>query len=103
MFRMLTLYYRPTCPFCRRVLAVIDRLELQVELKDVNEEAIYEELLSIFEKGTVPYLIDTEKSVSMPESDDIVVHLQKNYGKQEVAPTRPRVHIADSVCLSCEG
>ena len=47
MLSMLTLYYRPTCAFCRRVLAVIDRLSLEVELKDINDEVVEAELITV--------------------------------------------------------
>ncbi len=103
MFRMLTLYYKPTCPFCRRVLAVIDRLQIQVELKDVNDQAFKDELMNRGKKTQVPYLVDTAGAVEMYESDAIVSYLQTNYGKQSASPVRPRVHIADNVCISCEG
>lgn len=99
---MLTLYYRSTCPFCRRVMAVIDRLELEVEMKDVTESEIEAELIASTGKKQVPYLVDAEKNVEMFESDAIVAHLQTHYGKT-TAPTRPRLHISDNACVSCEG
>jgi len=100
---MLTLYYKPTCPFCRRVLAVIDRLDVPVELRDVTESAVEAELVAIGGKEIVPYLIDTDKAVEMYESDEIVNHLQTHYGKVGSTPARPRVSISDNVCVSCEG
>lgn len=103
MFRMLTLYYKPTCPFCRRVTAVIDRLQLTVELKDTEEAAFAAELIARGGKATVPYLVDANMNVEMYESDDIVAHLQTNYGKAAAAPSRPRISISDNVCVSCEG
>ena len=102
MFRMLTLYYKTTCPFSRRVLAVIDRLGLQVELKDADDAEIMAELEARGGIAQVPYLIDEAQAVEMYESDAIVNHLQTTYGKVVVA-TRPRVHIADNVCIACEG
>ncbi len=99
---MLTLYYKPTCPFCRRVMAVIDRLELEIEMKDVNDSEIEAELIGRAGKKQVPYLVDSEKNIEMFESDAIVAHLQTNYGKVS-APTRPRMHISDNACVSCEG
>jgi len=100
---MLILYYKPTCPFCRRVLAVVDRLEIEVELKDISaDEAIAAELVEKGGKRQVPYLVDTEKDVAMYESDDIVAYLQTNYGNSS-APSKPRVHISDATCTSCEG
>ncbi len=101
---MLTLYYKPTCAFCRRVLAVIDRLELEAELKDISEDTALEaELIALGGKKAVPYLVDADKGVSMYESDDIVNHLQTTYGKATTTATRPRMHIGDNVCVSCEG
>jgi glutaredoxin 3 len=102
MFSMLTLYYRPSCPFCRRVLAVTDRLSLSVELKDIADPEILAELESRGGTAQVPYLVDEAQGIEMYESDAIVSHLQSYYGKSIVS-TRPRVHIADNVCIACEG
>jgi glutaredoxin 3 len=99
---MITLYYKPTCAFCRRVLAVVDRLSLEVELKDiVSDEAAATELVTVGGKLQVPYLIDATTDTALYESDDIVAYLQKQYGQPTVA-TRPRIHISDSTCVSCE-
>ncbi len=99
---MLTLYFKPTCSFCRRVEAVIDRLQLQVEMKDIDSESTFAiELEKRGGKIQVPYLVDEKMGVEMYESDDIVNHLQTNYGKS-VTP-RVRVHISDNACVSCEG
>ncbi len=103
MFCMLTLYYKPSCSFCRRVMAVIDRLELEVEMKNVIELEIETELIARTGKKQTPYLVDTDKGVEMPESDAIVAHLQTNYGNASAVPARPRIHISDSACVSCEG
>ncbi len=102
---MLTLYTKSTCAFSRRVQAVIDRLGLQVELKDIEaDEALAAELVALGGKQQVPYLVDTDAGVSMYESDDIVAHLQSTYGKPvTAAAARPRVHISDNACISCEG
>lgn len=100
---MFILYYKPTCPFSRRVLAVTDRLHLEVELKDINEETVAEELSARGGKVQVPYLVDQEKGEEMYDSDAIVSHLQSNYGIKSDFSARPRLHISDTVCLSCEG
>lgn len=100
---MLTLYMKPTCPFCRRVVAVIERLDLEVEMKDIEADAtLADELIARGGKRMVPYLVDTKTGVEMYESDDIVLHLQRTYGVP-VAATRPRVHVGGSTCVSCEG
>lgn len=88
--------------FCRRVQAVIDRLELPVEIKDISDSEVAAELEKRGGKVQVPYLVDTKASVEMYESDDIVSHLQKLYGTS-ATPVRPRVHISDNACVSCEG
>lgn len=99
---MLTLYTRATCPFCRRVVAVLERLELEVDYKDISEdEAFAAELIALGGKQQVPYLIDTDHDVHLYESDDIVAHLQKHYGTQTASA--PRVHVSGGVCISCEG
>ncbi|HMO78051.1 MAG TPA: glutathione S-transferase N-terminal domain-containing protein [Candidatus Paceibacterota bacterium] len=100
---MLTLYYRPTCPFCRRVLAVIDRLALDVELLDVTDTEIADQLLKVGGKSQVPFLIDTKAGIEIYESDAIVSHLQNSYGGVSTATVKPRIHIADNVCVACEG
>lgn len=101
---MLTLYFKPTCPFCRRVIAVIERLELEVEMKDiVANESFAAELEEKGGKRQVPYLVDTDKDAAMYESDDIVKHLQDNYGDTNTPAAKPRVHISDATCVSCEG
>lgn len=102
MFRMLTLYYQPSCAFCRRVLAVIDRLHLDVDLKDADDADIKAELVARGGKFLVPYLVDEKLGVEMYESDDIVSHLQKNYGVVSTMP-KVRMHISDNACVSCEG
>lgn len=101
---MLTLYFKPTCPFSRRVIAVIERLELDVEMKDVSiDESAKSELEKKGGKTQTPYLVDSDKEVAMYESDDIVKHLQDNYGGGTESAAKPRVHISDSTCVSCEG
>lgn len=99
---MLTLYYQPSCAFCRRVLAVIDRLHLEVDLKDTTDAEVKAELLARGGESQVPYLIDEKLGVEMYESDDIVSHLQKNYGIVSTVP-KVRMHISDNACVSCEG
>lgn len=108
---MLTLYYKPTCPFSRRVIAVIERLELEVEMKDVTtDEAIYEELEARGGKRQVPFLYDDNATpevlgddIDMYESDDIVAYLQKNFSDDGEQQAKPRVHVSDATCTSCEG
>lgn len=100
---MLTLYTKASCPFCRRVMAVVDRLGIEIELNDIAEDTAYaEELIARGGKQQVPYLVDDEASVEMYESEDIVAYLQKLDSKPAAAG-KPRLHVSDSTCVSCEG
>tara|TARA_B100000745_G_C20082463_1_gene369834 strand:+ start:102 stop:404 length:303 start_codon:yes stop_codon:yes gene_type:complete len=100
---MITLYTKTGCPFCNRVLAVVDRLGIEeFEQKDIADEAVATELVERGGKRMVPYLVDGE--TEMYESEDIVNYLQETYGeKSESSDTKPRVHVGGSTCVSCEG
>lgn len=103
---MLTLYYKPTCPFCHRVIQMAENLKIELDLKDVSEDELA--MNELLEKGglrQVPYLVDTDKNVAMYESSDIIDYMRVIYASagKEAAVMRPRVHISNSVCESCEG
>ena len=102
---MLTLYYQPTCPFCQRVLQITDNLNIELDLQDISDDdTVRDALIEIGGKKQVPFLVDSEKSVSMYESSDIIEYLRDNYANSATpAAEKPRVHISDSVCESCEG
>ncbi|MCA9365806.1 glutathione S-transferase N-terminal domain-containing protein [Candidatus Kaiserbacteria bacterium] len=103
---MLTIYLKPGCPFCNKVLATLDTLELEYERKDVtSDEAILNELIEKGGQKMVPYLVDDEKGKAMYESDDIVDYLKENYGSDTpvTGEAKPRVHLSDAACTSCEG
>lgn len=79
----LALYMTPICPFCRLVLRAIDRLGIEVEMRDVfadrdNRDA----LVAARGRATVPVLriISEDGERWMPESRDIVRYLEKTYG-----------------------
>ncbi len=80
----LALYYIDGCPFCDLVRAEIDRLDIDVELRNVFSVNEHREAL-VNERGraTVPVLRITSPDGDerwMPESRDIVAYLQKMYG-----------------------
>jgi glutaredoxin len=102
---MLTLYHLPSCPFCQRVVDFAEKLNIQLELKDISDDEVIEaELVEKGGKLQVPYLIDVEKNISMYDSNDIIEHLRENYINTVNTPTkRPRVHVGGATCESCEG
>lgn len=82
-----------------------ENFNVDLELKDIEEsEEALAELLELGGKQVTPFLVDSERGVSMYESNDIIDHLRE-YGKQAtpVAAAKPRVHIGGSTCVSCEG
>lgn len=76
----LALYYSRTCPYCRLVLSAIDKLGIDVELLEINDESRYrEELVEGRGRATVPVLRITapdDEQRLMPESRDIVRYLK---------------------------
>ncbi len=80
----LALYHFDGCPYCSLVRSVIDELGIEVELRDVFQEPRYrDDLVQARGRATVPVLritsIDGEERW-MPESRDITIYLQENYG-----------------------
>jgi glutaredoxin len=101
---MFTLYYRQDCPFCQRVLQMAENFNVELELKDISESGAA--LAELLEKGgqrQVPFLVDSERAVSMYESSDIIDHLREFGKSAAVVVNKPRVHVGGSTCVSCEG
>lgn len=73
----LTLYYFPSCPYCRVVMNCLDRLNLEIQMRDIRTEpGAKEDLLEIGGKSQVPCLVIDGKPLY--ESDDIIRWLQAN-------------------------
>jgi glutathione S-transferase len=103
---MFTLYYKPTCAFSQRVLQMAENFNVELELKDVSEsEEFAAELLEKGGSDKTPFLVDSERNVSMYESSDIIDHLRE-FGRNASTVSvvsKPRVHVGGSTCVSCEG
>lgn len=103
---MLTLYSKESCPFCHRVLEIAQNLNIELDVKDIeDDELLASELVERGGKQQVPYLVDTDKGVSMYESSDIIDYIRDNYASTGTAAvaTKPRIHMSDATCVSCEG
>jgi len=75
----LTLYFFPSCPYCRVVLDCLDRQDRKIPMRDIQKEAgAREDLLEIGGKGQVPCLVIDGKPLY--ESGDIVDWLEANPG-----------------------
>ena len=79
----LVLYHFETCPYCARVRAAIDRLDLDVELRDIHADTKHwDDLVAARGRATVPVMkIDSPGGSErwMPESADIIRYLDKTY------------------------
>jgi glutathione S-transferase len=88
---MLNLYYKPTCPYCVRVLTANETIKAPLTLLNVSAATgAMEALMDKGGKTQVPFLEDTDRGVSMYESNDIITYLSEHYGsgqKVDVPPT----------------
>jgi glutathione S-transferase len=82
---MLILYTGDSCPFCRQVEAYLQSKGLAYEARDIRANPDYaDELVEIGGKQQIPYLVDTERGVSMYESEDIIQYVEDTYGENPV-------------------
>jgi glutathione S-transferase len=76
----LVLYKFDACPYCRRVLAAIARLGIQVTFRDTDADPdAWAELRRIGGKEQVPCLLVDGRP--MYESEDIVRFLEQRFGR----------------------
>jgi len=77
----ITLYRLQACPFCERVVRVLDDLGLDYRSRFVepmhSERDVVKRLTG---KRTVPAIVDEETGVTMSESANIVAYLERTYG-----------------------
>jgi len=102
---MLTLFYKPTCPFCQRVLGEAEGMGLTMNLRDISSDTVA--LEALIEKGgkkMVPFLEDTDRGITMYESGDIVAYLTEHYkdSPSETSFNGVRVHKSDDTCETCQ-
>jgi len=80
----LALYFMASCPFCQRVMRVIERLGLEIEIRDVlADRTRLDELIQARGRPTVPVLWIQSPDGEirwMPESQDIIHYLESTYG-----------------------
>ncbi|MDR2715092.1 MAG: glutathione S-transferase N-terminal domain-containing protein [Coriobacteriales bacterium] len=70
----LTLYYKPTCPYCQKVLRFIEAAGIEVELADIAVAENRERLIEVGGKVQVPCLFIND--TALYESDDIIAYLR---------------------------
>ena len=78
----ITLYRLQACPFCERVVRVLDDLDLDYRSRFVepmhSERDVVKRLTG---KRTVPAIVDAGTGVTMSESANIVAYLERTYGQ----------------------
>jgi glutathione S-transferase len=85
---MLELYQSEGCPYCSKVREKLSELGISYVIHnprlpgdeggDVTNQVTHDELTDGGE-DQIPYLVDTERGVTMYESDDIVDYLEEHY------------------------
>jgi glutathione S-transferase len=77
----LTLYRLQACPFCERVVRVLDDLDLTYDSRFVEPmHADRNVVKRVSGKRSVPALVDEATGVTMSESGNIVEYLERTYG-----------------------
>lgn len=77
----LELYTLTGCPFCAKVTQKLDELDLDYEAHEApRSHAQRTEVEAVSGQTGVPVLVDHEHGIEgMPESGDIIAHLEANY------------------------
>lgn len=76
----ITLYELDGCPYCEKVADRLD--ELGVDYETIWTEALHserDEVKRVSGQRGVPVLVDDERGVTMPESDQILEFVEKTY------------------------
>jgi glutathione S-transferase len=80
----LSLYQTRSCPYCELVRVHLRRLDLDLEIRDINSSsALRLELIEATGRQTVPCLRidhDDGRSEWMHESADIIEYLEQHFG-----------------------
>ncbi len=77
----ITLYRLQACPFCERVVRVLEDLDLTYRSRFVEPmHSRRDAVKRLTGARTVPAIVDDETGVTMSESANIVAYLESTYG-----------------------
>ena len=78
----ITLYRLQACPFCERVVRVLNDLDLSYQSRFVEPMHSDRNVVKrVSGKRSVPAIVDEHTGVTMSESANIVEYLTKTYGE----------------------
>lgn len=77
---MLELYANTSCPYCQKVMSKLNELKLDFIFRSHDfTEGENSRVFKLSGKTQVPFLVDSDKGIQMPESGDIIAYLEENY------------------------
>ena len=83
----LTLYRLEGCPYCEKVVARLEELDLDFESVWVEGmHSLRNEVRRVSGQRGVPVLVDDDAGVTMAESDRINEYLDATYGAERATP-----------------
>ena len=83
-----TLYYKKSCPYCQKVLRLMDDRKIMMDTRDTLQPGIQNDLVRVGGKKQVPCLVVNGKPLY--ESDDIVEYLRTQVPQSRYAQDHPR-------------
>lgn len=83
----MTLFSRPTCPFSHRTRMVLAEKSINIEIVDVEDDALPEDLLDLNPYNTVPTLVD--RDLVLYDSRVIMEYLDERFPHPPLMPVDP--------------
>lgn len=78
----MALYYKPTCPYCLKVMAYMQDQDIEMEMRNTMEPGVIDGLVALTGKTQVPCLVINGEP--MLESDDIIAYLHGLVAADEI-------------------
>ena len=79
----ITLYRLQACPFCERVVRVLDKHGLDYRSRFIEPMHSDRDVVKrLTGKRTVPAIVDDDTGITMSESANIVEYIERTYGNE---------------------
>jgi RNA polymerase-associated protein len=93
----MTLFSDPTCPYCHRVRMVIAEKRINIDVVDVDAQALPAELHEFNPYGTVPTLVD--RDLRLYESLIVMEYLDERFPHPPLLPVDPVGRANARLCI----